>query len=118
MDTERTSSKFHWSKIPAVKFQYKPSIQMLRDGEEIEVNNSRRKSDDDHAIIAIFDSTYVIEACSRFFNNLLVSNISREEWDTLCKNIWLNFYSEEPDLDVPPLNSKLSPTTATKSKGK
>lgn len=97
MSTETTLPKFHWSKVPNVKFQYKPSIQMLRGTEEIEIKQSRNKSETANTIVAIFDSKYVIEVCSRFFNNLLLSDISYDEWKGLCEAIWLSFYSDCSD---------------------
>lgn len=125
MSTNATLPKFHWSKVPAVKFQYKPSIEMLRGTEEIEINQSRRKSETTNTIVAIFDNKYVIEVCSRFFNNLLLSDISHDEWKGLCEAIWLSFYANHSgvtvDDDVEPIDMKenlLAPKATSKSKAK
>ena len=125
MSTETTLPKFHWSKIPAVKFQYKPSIDMLRSTEEIKINQSRNKSEKANTIVAIFDNKYVIEVCSRFFNNLLLSDISYDEWKGLCEAIWLGFYENHSGVTVGDDSSTidikedlLAPKATSKSKAK
>jgi len=125
MPTDTTLPKFHWSKIPAVKFQYKPSIEMLRGTEEIKVNQSRNKSETTNTIVAIFDSKYVIEVCSRFFNNLLLSDISYDEWKGLCEAIWLSFHASHIDVTAKENSLKVEmmedlnlPKTPSKSKAK
>jgi hypothetical protein len=69
----------------------------------------------------VFDNSYVIEVCSRFFNNLLLSDISREEWKTLCENIWLSFYRTDISSVFSENTDKVASTTTTtttKSKAK
>lgn len=88
-------ARFHWSRIKALKFKFKPTIRMWRGQDEILISRKKRNSlsGNKMPIVAIFDRDYVIETTCKFLDDFILSDLSREEWDEFCNEIWNSFHA-------------------------